>query len=196
MSTGGARRPSREEESVGEASAARGVRHFLVYRGRQLVLEIEDRPGTLHSRAAPGASGPPHHPFIHATAYDALSEDELGGLLRESRDFDDYLARLVAAGYDLMSATGGWEMRIEPGFRLVDSEGAAGVAWPFPGQAACAWWQPPPGEYQFEHATVTVYRREAADRVLAQLAATDSFPAFREALEREGLRFEPVTEPG
>lgn len=174
---------------MGEASASAGrdVRHFYVYQGPRLALEIEDRPGTLHSRAGPPPGGPPHHPFIHATAYDALLENQLGALLRESSDFDDFLARLVAAGYDLMSAGDAWEMWVEPCYRLIDPLGVAGAAWPFAGQAACLWWQPPAGEYVFGHATVTVYRRDAADAILTELAATTEFEAFRDALESLGI---------
>jgi hypothetical protein len=173
-------------------TAGREVRRFWLYREGSLAMVVEDRPGTLHSRAAPGPSGPPRHPFVHATAYDALREDELGRLLRQATDFDDYLTRLIAAGYDVMSADDGWEMTIGPGFRLVDDRGLVGVVWPSRGQAACLWWQPPPGQFVYDHATLTPYRRDGADAVLAHLAATADFPTLRAALEGLGLRLVPL----
>jgi hypothetical protein len=96
------------------------VRELLVRRAGRLVLRIRDNPGTLRSTAAPppgpapplppplpGAGGAPQpgvHPFIDAQAVDAVSEGELRALLDESTSFDDYVRRLVAAGYEVVPA--------------------------------------------------------------------------------------------
>jgi hypothetical protein len=96
------------------------VRELLVHRAGRLVLRIRDNPGTLRSSApppprpapplpapVPGAADalpPGVHPFIDAQAVDAASEGELRALLDESTSFDDYVRRLVAAGYDLTPA--------------------------------------------------------------------------------------------
>lgn len=86
------------------------------------VLRIRDNPGTLRSTAppppdrgpAPPPPGPPGtvalppgvHPFVDAQALDAASEGELRALLDESTGFDDYVRRLVAAGYEVTPAAG------------------------------------------------------------------------------------------
>jgi len=98
------------------------VRELLVHRAGRLVLRIRDEPGTLRSTAAPppGPAPPPPlpvpgttdalppgvHPFIDAQALDAASEGELRALLDESESFDDYMRRLVAAGYEVTAAAG------------------------------------------------------------------------------------------
>jgi hypothetical protein len=89
------------------------LREFVVHRDERLVLRIRDNPGTLRSTAAPrphrapppagphGTTALPQgvHPFIDAQAHDPVSEGELRALLDESTSFDDYLRRLVGAGY-------------------------------------------------------------------------------------------------
>jgi hypothetical protein len=90
------------------------VKELLVYRDGRLALRICDTPGTLRSTAPPppdprpappppGSTGLPQgvHPFIDAQALDAAYEGELRALLDESTSFDDYVRRLVAAGYDV-----------------------------------------------------------------------------------------------
>ena len=90
------------------------MRELLVYRDGRLALRIRDTPGTLRSTASPAPGprpAPPPlgtstlppgvHPFIDAQALDAASEGELRALLDESANFDDYVRRLIAAGYDV-----------------------------------------------------------------------------------------------
>ena len=101
---------ARRREAVNE----REVRHFAVYAagGRRWWA----RQGTRSTAGqAPGPCGPPRspgedpglppgvHPFIDAQARDAVSEGRLRALLDESSDFDDYLARLLDAGFDIAS---------------------------------------------------------------------------------------------
>ena len=102
----------------------RAVREFAVYTDGRLALVARDEPGTLGSTAGPPAgAGPPPppgpppgpgeplnpepppgvHPFIDAQAYDPVSEDRLRRLLDESSGFDDYLERLLGAGFDIAS---------------------------------------------------------------------------------------------
>ena len=93
------------------------MRELLVYRDGRLTLRMHDTPGTLRSTAPPTperrpAPPPPVntrlppglHPFIDAQAFDAATEGELRALLDESTSFDDYVQRLVAAGYEVKPA--------------------------------------------------------------------------------------------
>ena len=78
------------------------VRHFQVFKGEVLVLEIADTPGPLISTAAPPP--PPgaklaRHPFLSASAYVATEEDRLRRLLDASHSTDEYLDKLRAADY-------------------------------------------------------------------------------------------------
>ena len=72
---------------------------YVVTREGTRVLEMQDRPGFLVSTAPPPPDGPVVHPWINAVALDMESENELGSLLTESTDFDDYVTRLRAAGF-------------------------------------------------------------------------------------------------
>ena len=98
----------------------RDVRELAVYVDGRLALVARAEPGTLRSTAGPppGVPGPPGppgppgadpgpqaglHPFIDAQAHDPVSEGRLRGLLDESSGFDDYLARLLGAGFDIAS---------------------------------------------------------------------------------------------
>lgn len=171
--------------------AHRAVRCFRVYRGGDLALTIEDRPGALHSRAAPAPGGPPRHPFLHGTAYAATLEDELGRLLAAAESFDDYLDRLIAAGYDIAAGGDGQPLRLEQGRRIVAARAPLGALWPAPGQFTTLRWQPAAGELLFPHATLTAYRPEAAPDLLALLQATADFTALSQAIATRGWRLHP-----
>jgi hypothetical protein len=171
---------------------ARQTRRFHVYKGSLLVFVIEGRPGTLHSRAAPGPGGPPQHPFIHAIAMDALSENELGQLLRQSGSFDEYLERLLAAGYDIASAEGDQDGERPGGRRITDASGPVGALWPQTGQFTTLDWQPEPGRLVFP-STLTVYRRELVESLLPLLQGAADFEGLCGALEKQGLRLTDLT---
>ena len=171
---------------------ARLTRHFHVYKGPLLVVIIEDRPGTLHSRAAPGPGGPPEHPFVHAIAKDAVSEDELGRLLRQSGSFDQYLERLLAAGYDIVSSDDEADGERPGGRRIIDTSGPAGAVWPQAGQFTSLDRQPESGELVFVQATLTVYRRELADSLLTLLHGATDFEALCRSLEGEGFQLPAI----
>ena len=79
------------------------VRQLHFYKGRLLVLTVEDLPGLLFSTATPSPSGAPSHDFVNARAYDPYSENELGELLRKSGSFDHFVELMIHAGYNAIS---------------------------------------------------------------------------------------------
>lgn len=89
---------SAEETAVSEPAAAPS---WTAYKNGQPVLRFRKGPGTLRSSALPGADGAPSHPWLDAQALDPLAEDDLRKTLEASSSFDDFVARLKAAGYDV-----------------------------------------------------------------------------------------------
>jgi hypothetical protein len=170
----------------------RAVREFGVYTEGRLALIVSDEPGTLRSMAAPppGAGPPlPEHPFVDAQAYDAVSEDRLRRLLLESSSFDDYVRRLVGAGFDIASCRPleGYDYELPGGVRLASGGELAGVCWPAPGQFTTLERQPAEDELGFEVATVTAYRPECGPPMLEALEAAGSFEDLLERLAAAGL---------
>jgi hypothetical protein len=182
----------------------RHPRHFAVYTDGRLALVIRDNPGTLRSTAGPpppagdpGPPGPPGttdlppgvHPFIDAEAHDPVSEGRLRELLDASSGFDDYVARLIDAGFDIASGRPweGLDHELGRGARLHDGDELAGVVWPRPGQFTTLEHQPDGDELVFD-ATATAYREPAAPRILEALRAGGSFEDLRERLAAAGLR--------
>jgi len=183
----------------------RDVRHFLVFKDTRLVLEASATPGTLRSTAGPPAlpSGPPGppgppgtdalppgvHPFIDAQAHDPGTEGELRALLDESSDFDDYLQRLLAHGYEIVSAlpSEGIDYELAAGPRLQGSDGVVGGAWPQRGQFTTLEHQPAEGELVFDHATVTAYSEAAAPQLLEALEHSDGFEELLDRLAAAGI---------
>ena len=90
------------------AIPAATVRRWDVRRRGVRVLALSDTPGLLMSISAPpprpNAPPPPAHPFLSAVAYTAADEGELRRILDASRDLADFLARLRAAGFDVVEA--------------------------------------------------------------------------------------------
>jgi hypothetical protein len=174
----------------------RAVREFAVYTEGRLALVVSDEPGTLRSSAGPPAEpgppppppGPPPapgeprtarrppggHPFLDAQAYDPVSEDRLRNLLLESSSFDEYLRRLIGAGFDIASyrPLEGLDYSLPGGVRV---GGAAGVCWAAPGQFTTLERQPAGDELVFEVATATAYDPAWAEPMLAALRAAGSF---------------------
>ena len=66
------------------------------------VMRIWDKPGPLTSTALP-APGQKHfmHPFLSGSSMDPNDEADLGDILRQSHSFDEYVAKLKKAGYDV-----------------------------------------------------------------------------------------------
>jgi hypothetical protein len=178
------------------------TRHFAVYTEGRLALEVRDEPGTLRSSAGPapmpagdpGPPGPPGttdlppgvHPFIDAQAHDPVSEGRLRELLDASSSFDDYLARLVDAAFDITSIHEGLDYELPPGARVYDADGLAGGCWPRPGQFTTLAHQPAANELLF-HATATAYRESAAPAFLDALRASATFHELLERLAAAGL---------
>jgi hypothetical protein len=182
----------------------REVRHFAIYAGDRLALVVRDNPGTLRSTAGPapaaGDPGPPGsprtyrpppgaHPFIDAQAHDPAAECRLRELLDASSSFDDYLARLLDAGFDIASCRPerGLEYELPGGRRLYDGTELAGACWPTRGQFTTLRRQPAGDELAFDVATATAYRDAAAPRLLEALVASGTFDELLERLAAAGL---------
>ena len=174
----------------------RDVRRFAAYRHGVLTTTLEDRPGQLRSTAGPPPEGLPQHPFLHGSAYDTLSEHELGTLLGASHSFDEYLSRLIAAGYDIASLEPPLPRLLRGGLRLYAADELVGVVWGRAGQLSTLTWQPQAGELQFPHATVTVYRQDRFEQLRDLLAATASWDELREALVAGGYQLAEVDQGG
>ncbi|WP_013323871.1 hypothetical protein [Gloeothece verrucosa] len=170
----------------------RDIRTFYIYKNGVLTLALEDRPGTLHSMASPPPTGAPTHPFIHGSAYDAKSEDEMGTLLRKSTSFDNYINLLIEAGYDVVSRENTFQLKLEGGFRLEDEKGLVGALWNYPGQFTCIGWQPASGQLDFDYVTLTVYRQDRARELLNQLQSNQTFEALKNHLESLGFKLIPI----
>jgi hypothetical protein len=179
----------------------RDVRHFAVYTEGRLALVIRDNPGTLRSSAGPpppagdpGPPGPPGttdlppgvHPFIDAEAHDPVSEGRLRDLLDASSNFDDYLARLLDAGFDIASYRPPAH-ELPPATRLHDGDGLAGACWPRPGQFTTLAHQPAGDDLLFD-ATATAYREDAARPMLDALRAASTYDELLGRLAAAGLR--------
>jgi len=184
----------------------RDVRELAVYVDGRLALVARAEPGTLRSTAGPppGVPGPPGppgppgadpgpqpglHPFIDAQAHDPVSEGRLRALLDESSDFDDYLARLLGAGFDIAS----WQpleaaYDLPDGRRLHDGDALVGAVWPRGGQFTSLRHQPVEGERVFEAATLTAYDEDWAPRLLDALEGAEDHGSLLERLREAGLR--------
>ena len=182
----------------------RGVRHFAIYADDRLALVVRDNPGTLRSTAGralpagdPGPPGPPGtgglppdaHPFIDAQAYDPAAESGLRELLDASSSFDEYLARLLDAGFDIASCRPerGLDYELPDGRRLYDGTELAGACWPTRGQFTTLLRQPAGDELAFDVATATAYGDAAAPRLLEALVASGTFDELLERLAAAGL---------
>ncbi len=161
---------------------------FNVCAGGHRVLEVECRPGTLHSTAAPPPDqAPPSHPFIHGVATDPMHEHALGTILRRSGSAVEFLRGAIEAGYDLASGrVSPWDL--EGGFRrIVRGDVAVGGAWPQSGPFATLSETAPDEPVVYPHALVTVYEDAEVDTVRAALDVSEDFDGFTAALAARGL---------
>jgi hypothetical protein len=141
-----------------ENTPARKVRHFAVYKNSRLVLKAEDKPGILLSTAAPGPEGPAKHAWINAQAYRSTVENELGALLRGSKNFDGFMGALLSNGYDLFSVDAGpLPPSIREGHRIADGNTLIAVVWDHPGQFSTLQQQPEVGSLNSGVASMVVY---------------------------------------
>jgi len=172
-------------------SADREPRAYLVVRNRAALLRVEARPGHLRSMAAPPEGWvPPTHPFVDASSMDPTSEDELRGVLDASTSFGDFMARLIAAGCDIMSAASDtWDLpparRIHAGTRVV------GALWAQGGQFTSLDWQPAADADIYPHATITAYAADRADALHGALAATRTLPELESIIADLDLTLAP-----
>ncbi|MCX5789033.1 MAG: hypothetical protein NTX64_11085 [Elusimicrobia bacterium] len=81
---------------------------WSVYKGDKEVLRLKNAPGPIISTAllAPGAE-PVRHPFVTAAALDAAEEYDFQVILKRSRNFDDFVANLRKAGYEVLPSSSG-----------------------------------------------------------------------------------------
>lgn len=180
-----------------EETAWRATRRFDVYKGRRLALRMADIPGVLQS-TAPLPSGVSAsfsaHSFVDAQACDAVSEDELGRLLQQSVNFDDYVTRLLDAGYAIASMGAFPQHELDNGFQIDDNRGmVVGVVWKREGQFASLKRQPPEDELVFDHAMLTIYQEDRAGDLLEMLQTTSTFEELKDCLEIRGFRLVPLT---
>lgn len=146
---------------------------FHLCADRRSVLEIECRPGTLHSSAAPPEGWkPPPHPFIHGVATDPMHESRLAAILRQSESASDFLGRAIAAGYDVAHGAA-WTGALRRAYRIHAADGALiGVLWWEAGPFATLSVEAQDAT-EYPQATVTAYAASAAPALLAALEETD-----------------------
>ncbi|WP_435768293.1 hypothetical protein [Nocardioides sp. SYSU DS0651] len=190
-------------------------RQVAVRRGGQLVLLASDAPGALRSTAGPppdagppppppppgsppgspsgspggdAAPAPGTHPFLSGQAFDPSSEATLGRLLGESSSFDDYLRRLVTAGFDIeLTEEAAPPFEHVGGGRIRSGPEVVGVYWLAPGLVGDL-----PGDAARPHpfATATAYAAESATRLVASIGAAQSAGELPGRLEDAGFAVE------
>jgi len=88
---------------------------YTAYKDDVPVLEFYDKPGYLTSTGYFPDEEPTKHPFIDARALTPDYEDELGQLIRDSVDFDEFLDLLWENGYDIYRG----EVKVRDGKELI-----------------------------------------------------------------------------
>lgn|GEM_PF-2391246 len=166
------------------------VATYHVCADGRCVLQVEVRPGTLHSTAAPPPGWkPPAHPFIHGVSIDPLHEHTLGQLLRQSDSAAGYLRRVVDAGYDLVDgAVDRWDL--EGGHRrLYDkaTDELLGVVFPTAGPLVALGEQRQDDPPSFGHACGCAYVERALPILASALAETKRFEELLTRLRAAGL---------
>jgi hypothetical protein len=79
---------------------------YEVWKANRLVLTVSDAPGPLVSTAlAPPGSARVSHPFLSGSAHVAEEEPALREILEQAKNFPDFVARLLRAGYTLRERT-------------------------------------------------------------------------------------------
>jgi len=133
--------------------------------------------------------GPPTtHPWINAQAFIPQAEHELGGLLRQSKSFDEYLELLVLNGYDLMSEINFENRDFQIGGRMENDKGPVGALWDQPGQFSLTDWQPKKDQLVFQEACVTVYQEDQAASILKELKSSISYSDFQKRLSSLNIK--------
>lgn len=194
-------------------SASRPVRRYLVRMGAAPVLVVAGEAGRLRSTASPPEGWtPPAHPWLDAVALDHRFEHALRVILLESHDFDEFLGRLVAAGFDVAADHPETppHHRVAPlSLHASGSHGSLGLVrpgglrclgalWPVTGQLASLGWQPEPEAHVFRHAHATAYDPAILPALERALEVGRDFAGVCAALAEAGLRVSPgeQTAPG
>jgi hypothetical protein len=167
------------------------VRTVGVYRGRRLVLTVEDRPGLLLSTASPPPDGAPEHPFVNARALDPYSEGELGAALEAADSYDGFLANLIAGGFDVAART---DDEIADAHRIVDGDLVLGCVWDAPGPVATLGEPPESGWPTSAHVTLTAYVPDRAERILHLARDADGVAGFLQGIWADGLELREVAD--
>lgn len=82
------------------ATMTKSEQRWEVFDGATLILEVSDVPGPILSTAMPPPGVKPvTHPFLSAAARSAIHEHRLREVLLASKDVEDFLERLRAAGF-------------------------------------------------------------------------------------------------
>ena len=167
----------------------RAVRRYHVFFGAEPVLSLESRPGRLYSMARlPEGATAPGHPFIDGVSHHPVFEHRLRELLLASEDFDAFVGRLVADGFDLAANDGDAARAVNaPGVRLCRDGVLVAALWDSPGQLSSLRWQPPAGELSFDHATLTAYDPAIEPELRDMLQKTQTFDDLFGALSTEGF---------
>lgn len=171
-------------------NGARAVRAYHVFVGAEPALTIESRPGRLHSMAAlPEGATAPEHPFVHGVSLSPLFEHAMRQILLASADFDDFVARLVAAGHDLVGDNGDSPFHIPaPGTRVFQGDRPVACLFRGEGQLSSLSWQPESGDADvYESARATAYD-DAMVGVLRESLTADFFEDVVETLRARGYR--------
>lgn len=166
----------------------RPIRHFAIYREKQLALVVEDRPGRLISSGSPSPDGAPTHRFIHGQAFDAMAEGALAAILKKAKHFDHYLALLIAEGYALRAVDGPLELELEKGLFLFDNGSPVGVIWKGAGQFSAQEAQPAPGKARMHHAHAVVYDPDEVGELYQLLSEEQHWDFVR--IELEGMGYD------
>jgi len=92
--------------ATGSSQPMPAERHWQVYDGDTLILEVSDRPGPILSTAPlPPGQAPMQCAFMSATSRDAFHENQLHQILEASKDLPSFLNGLVAAGFKVKPLT-------------------------------------------------------------------------------------------
>lgn len=171
---------------IGEVQT-RPVRHVAIYHHQQLVLKAADKPGVLASTAHPTPQSLPKQGYLDAQATWAPAENALGALVHSHERFDDLVAALIAAGYDLLSIDDGELQRLLPGFRIWQGDACIGAVWNRPGQFMTLAEQPAVGQLQSDVATMTIYDAAQLESLYRAFATANDFEGLLAVIRSLGM---------
>lgn len=187
--------PENEEKGMTsfENIEKRKFRRFALYKNGILALILTDSPGVLISTAGPSPEGYPTHPFLSGEARYTLFEDEIRSVLEVSRDFDDFLDRLLQKNYDAVAidqapAPDG----IETAYRVYRSGKLKGFAVKSKGQSATLRRQPVEGQFVFNFAILTIYDESAGNLLVKSLPDAHSFDELIDEIKNLGYQLQAI----